>query len=108
MQADALRFLLGLDLLADVRSLTEHLFDGAFHKSSQAQVLDRGMQERGVEIDRKVMTPAVLAKVEHATLFQTLDDTPDLPFCMPDGSGDVFRGAVGAEGNIEQNVSLGR
>jgi hypothetical protein len=108
MQADALRFRSGLDLLADVRSLTEHLLDGAFHKSSQAQVLDRGMQKRCLEIDRKVMTPPVLAKVEHATLFKTLDDPPYLAFCTPDRPGDLFRSAVRAEGNVEQDVSLGR
>jgi hypothetical protein len=48
------------------------------------------------------------AKVEHATLFEVLDDIPDLPFCMPDGPGDVFHGAVRAKGNIEQNLPLGR
>src|ERR1700687_4667442 len=103
-----LPLLLCLDLLADVRILTEHLLDGVFHKCSQAQVLDCGMQERGVEIDRKVMTPPVLAKVEHATLFKTLDDPPCLPFCTPDRPGDIFRRTVWAEGNIEQNMSLGR
>jgi hypothetical protein len=66
------------------------------------------MQERGVEIDRKVMTPAVPAKVEHATLFKTLDDPPYLSFCTPDRPGDVFCSAVRADGNVEQNVSLGR
>ena len=95
-------------MLADVRRLAAHLLDGAFHKSSQAQVLDRGMQERGVEIDRKVMTPAVLAKVEHATLFKTLDDPPYLAFRTPDRPGDLFRSAVRAEGNVEQSLSLGR
>jgi hypothetical protein len=95
-------------LLADVRRLAAHLLNSAFHESSQAQVLDRRMQKRGVEINRKVMTPPVLAKLEHATLFEILDVTPGLPFCTPDGPGDAFRSAVRAEGNIEQNVSLGR
>src|ERR1700674_5793103 len=108
MQADALRFLLGLDLLADVRSLMEHLLDGAFYDRSQAEALDRRMQQRSVEIDRKVMTPAVPTKVKHATLFKTLDDPPCLPFCTADRPGDLFRSAVWAESNIEQNVSLGR
>jgi hypothetical protein len=97
-----------VDWLADVRSLTAHLLDGAFYHRSQAQALDRRMQERGVEIDREVMTLTVLADVEHATLFEIPDDPPRLPFRTPERPGDVFRIAVWAEGNVEQNVSLWR
>src|SRR3990170_8031317 len=54
------------------------------------------------------MAPSLFAQTEHPPALKILNDTPDLPFCMPDGLGDAFRGAVRAEGNIEQNVSLGR
>jgi hypothetical protein len=48
----------GVSFLTDVRSLAAHLLDGAFHEGSPAQFLDRGMQKRGVDIDRKVMNAA--------------------------------------------------
>jgi hypothetical protein len=83
-----------------------HLFDGALHEGSQTQVRDRGMQQRGIEVDCKVMLPSPPVKVEHATLFEIPDDAPDLPFRMSNGAGDVFRSAVRAKGDIEQDVSL--
>src|SRR3990170_5395438 len=54
------------------------------------------------------MAPSLFAQTEHPPAPKILNDTPYLPFCMPDGPGDAFRGAVRAEGDIEQNVSLGR
>jgi hypothetical protein len=67
-------------LLAHIGRLSEDLRDGPLDEGTQAQFLDRRMEERGVIVDREVMTPPAPTKAEHATLLEIPDDAPDLPF----------------------------
>jgi hypothetical protein len=94
--------------IADLQAVALHLVNGALHDGAQSQFLNRWVQEPGVEIDYEVMTPPVPANVDHTTLLESLDDGPDLPFCMPYGIGNLFHGAIRAKGDVKQNMSLGR
>jgi hypothetical protein len=66
------------------------------------------MQKLRVEIDGEVVTSILRAAAQHISPLKTADDAPDLPFAVANGSCNFLHGAVRAEGNVKQNMSLRR